>query len=520
MKQNKERYAEQLRKNEQMSGLSKIVGELLMLPWIKGNNWMGGLPDSKANKIFDKIMSFGYDFDEIYDEWQEQMDEAMPLNEAKIDDDILNEIENEIYYQFKLQDSKPVYVDRPEELSDRYQLTLRFDTYDGAHIKLAPIKRALSKFGPVKQSTFKHDRLTSGNKEVTFEISKIDDMHEDLTQYYGVDKYGHAKFVAMSEDEVKKWAEKHPEDGIVEIEDSNGRKFMLSEALHLLDKREFEENSNTYELEMLYESVKTTLSAQQKNDLARFVRKAKTAEEVNTYMAGMIAQDSMTEDVDDDYFGSDYEQNLNKIKDLAYDLEVALNDLDVWVDDVWYDGYERTITVFVSNGDWKHDHWKLDNFLRNWIEQNNLDADVRTNDLESDSDVYDAYHIIKFRSLNEGYVAQKPTRFTNGQLRDFDPYTFVKNIMRSGKSMNSVRDCGPYQYTIFVNYKEHFGPRGIDDLDTLYMLDIIREDESGNQFQDIIKKDLLWNEVAETLKDWKEETILADDMRKNAAMPY
>ena len=376
----------------------------------------------------------------------------------------------------------------------------------------------------------------------------------------------------------------------------------LRENLKYWDKKEFEDNSNSYELEMLYESAKTTLSAQQKNDLARFVRKAKTAEEVNTYMTGMIAQgqmgeslkeekvyssrdsaskdfdkkiedilddngiietveygaindvspkralkiknildnlgynceilddydicqilikESLTEDADDDYFGREYEQNLNKIKDLAYDLEIALNDLDVWVDDVWYDGYDKTITVFVTNGDWKHDHWKLDNFLREWIDQNNLDADLRTNDLESDSDVYDAYHIIRFRSLNEGYVAQKPTRFTNGQVRDFDPYTFVKNIMRSGQSMNSVRDCGPDQYTIFVNYKDHFGPRGIDNPDTLYTIDIIKEDPSGEQTRELTETDLLWNEVAEVLQDWKEDKCLNEGITPiNEAYSY
>lgn len=535
--------------------------------------------------------------------------------------DILNEIENEVFYQFKLQDSKPVYESKPQQLSDRIQLTLRLSSYDSDHLKLAPIKKALSKFGPVKQSTFKHDRLTSGRKEVTFEIGTAEDMNENLTQYYGVDKYGKAKFVAMSEEQVKKWAENHPEDGIVEIEDSNGRRFSLSESLNLFDKREFEENSRSFELEMLYESVKTTLSAQQKNDLARFVRKAKTAEEINTYMTGMLAQNQMNEglkiqaygktkripkslsnymhtgkgremdarfleaaiedtmyDDDGNYLGildadkicrelnadkdflytvkpfkstennvriiatdyngnediisiskeaneslsEDYEQNLEKLKDLAYKLEVALNDVDVWIDDVWYDGDSRTITVFVTNGDWKHDHWRLDNFLRDWVEQNNLDADVRTRDIESDSDVYDAYHVIKFRSLfNEGYVAQKPTRFTNGQVRDFDPYTFVKNIMRSGQSMNSVRDCGQDQYTIFVNYKDHFGPRGIDDLDTLYTIDIIKEDPSGEQTRELTETNLLWNEVAEVLQDWKEDKCLNEEITPiNEAYSY
>lgn len=552
-------------------------------------------------------------------------------------------------------------------------------------------------------------------KNETIEIGTVEDMNENLTQYYGVDKYGKAKFVAMSEEQVKKWAENHPEDGIVEIEDSNGRRFSLSESLHLFDKREFEENSRSFELEMLYESVKTTLSAQQKNDLARFVRKAKTAEEINTYMTGMLAQNQMNEglnisaysklrripkslsnymhtgrgkemdarfleatiedtmyDDDGNYLGildadkicrelnadknflykvkpfkstennvriiatdyngnediisitkelnetlsENYEQRLEFIKDATYNLEDDLNDINVWIDDIWYDGQDGTITVFVSNGDWKHDHLKLDYFLRDWIEKNNLNAEVRTRDIESDSDVYDAYHTIKFRGLTEdltearskvaipykdkiitmfinhclerfetfgdetdaelelpkdldtddfwyeledacddngisfdlrekedipnsdvmylyfniykedlreSYISQKDpaeTRFSNGPLKDFDPYKFMKQVMNSGQSLNSVRQCGNDYYTIFVSYMKHFGPKGIDDLSTLYELDIIKEDPNGDQTVELRERNLEWTDVAEKLSNWQEDKCLVDAMRKNAAMPY
>lgn len=438
----------------------------------------------------------------------------------------------------------------------------------------------------------------------------------------------------------------------------------LREGLKDWDRKEFEDNSRSFELEMLYESVKTTLSAQQKNDLARFVRKAKTAEEVNTYMTGMLAKaaneslkeakvystrdssskdfDKKIEDILDDNgiietveYGAINDVSpkralkiKNILDNLGYNCEI-LNDydicqilikesltedvdeafdkephefwyytkhglgpgtvpkdveiLDVKEDDNWgtyikldkvlttdeleyYDLKERapkleeaneevgfdiiqafkslrnflmeakprfcnemdmdednnTITVFIDYGDWKHDHYYLNTLIKEWASSNNIECSIEEYvTFEDGSDTYSAEHIISFEDdLEEGYVAQKPQRFTNGQLKDFDPYAFIKLIMRSGKSMNSVRDCGPYQYTIFVNYKDHFGPRGVDDLDTLYMIDIIKEDQSGNQFQDIIKKDLLWTEVAEALQEWKEETILADDMRKNAAMPY
>ena len=132
------------------------------------------------------------------------------------------------------------------------------------------------------------------------------EIKENLTQYYGLNSNGDTVYVAMSVEEVRNYAKKHPEEDIVKIEDSNYNYHSLVESLKRFDRKEFDENCNTYELEMLFESVKTTLSAQQKNDLARFVRKAKTAEEVNTYMTGMIAKDnvkeSFTEDVDEESF--------------------------------------------------------------------------------------------------------------------------------------------------------------------------------------------------------------------------
>jgi len=126
------------------------------------------------------------------------------------------------------------------------------------------------------------------------------EIKENLTQYYGLNSNGDTVYVAMSAEEVRNYAKKHPKEDIVKIEDSNYNYHSLVESLKRFDRKEFDENCNTYELEMLFESVKTTLSAQQKNDLARFVRKAKTAEEVNTYMTGMVAQDRANESLNEE----------------------------------------------------------------------------------------------------------------------------------------------------------------------------------------------------------------------------
>ena len=471
MKYHKEQYEKQLLKNEKMNGLSKLVGVHLMLPWIKGDKWMGGLSDSKANKAIERIMAQGYDFDEIDDEFQKQMDEfdngALRINEAKTDKDILNEIENEIFYQFKLQDSKPVYVDKPHQLKDRIQFTLRLDSYGNSHIKLAPIKKALSKFGQVKQSTFKHPRLTHGDKEITYQIETIEGMNENLTQFYGINNNGKAVYVAMSEKEIEDYAKKHPEENIVRVEDkfNNGynlkESYPIRESLKAWDKKEFDDNSNTYELEMLYESVKTTLSAQQKNDLARFVRKAKTAEEINTYMTGILAQGSINEAFDkpphefwyytkhglgpgtiprdvqvldvkeDDNWGTYIkldkvlttdelnkyeikekippnelteevdEESFNKLKEIAYELDNYIED-KVWVRDFWYDAqFDNTITFSIS-GDWKHDHARFDYYASEWLDNKGLDYKISEHITDDDgSDSYGADHTIRIYNLKD-----------------------------------------------------------------------------------------------------------------------
>lgn len=220
-------------------------------------------------------------------------------------------------------------------------------------------------------------------------------------QYYGIDKEGKSVYVAMSVDEVKNYAKKHPKENIVKIQDSKHREYELNEALKLhrsltesfksWDKKEFDENSNTYELEMLYESNKNFLSSKQKKDLSDFVRKAKTAEEINTYMTGMLAQGSINED---------YEEDLVKLKEIFYLLEKKLDEEGVWIEDMWYNGYDNNITVSIRHGDWKHDHLRADYIIRNFLDSQGIKYNIYHEDNDEDeydgSDVYSAYHIIQF----------------------------------------------------------------------------------------------------------------------------
>ena len=71
MKDNKERYAKVQEEIKGMKpGLERDVKEKVILPWIKGDKWMGGMPDRKFEQIAKKMP---YEVNEIYNEFQKQM---------------------------------------------------------------------------------------------------------------------------------------------------------------------------------------------------------------------------------------------------------------------------------------------------------------------------------------------------------------------------------------------------------------------------------------------------------------
>ena len=75
MNNNKAEYAKYVEKIAGMQGIRKAVAENLVLEWIKGNNWIGGISDSKYQKISDKLVAQGYDEMDIMDEFDKQISE-------------------------------------------------------------------------------------------------------------------------------------------------------------------------------------------------------------------------------------------------------------------------------------------------------------------------------------------------------------------------------------------------------------------------------------------------------------
>ena len=76
IKANKEMYTRIEKMIETKTGLEKAVAELYMLRWAKGNKWMGGISDNVANKVVETLMVMGYEFDDIMNEIDRQMEEV------------------------------------------------------------------------------------------------------------------------------------------------------------------------------------------------------------------------------------------------------------------------------------------------------------------------------------------------------------------------------------------------------------------------------------------------------------
>lgn len=78
IKFNKAKYAEiELEISKMPEGLAKEVKQEMILAWVKGNNWMGGLNDTKASRLIERISKLGYTVEEIIDEFHRQTEQYM-----------------------------------------------------------------------------------------------------------------------------------------------------------------------------------------------------------------------------------------------------------------------------------------------------------------------------------------------------------------------------------------------------------------------------------------------------------
>lgn len=172
----------------------------------------------------------------------------------------------------------------------------------------------------------------------------------------------------------------------------------LRESLKDLDRKVFEKESRDLGAEMLYESMLDKLSSDDVKKLGKFLGKAEDADEVVTYMKGLLSEDLSSEDI-------------NKYYKLAEDISNYANkEWDIWQNDIYdVDRFGNTIEIkFYVKGDWKHDHLKFDLALKEFLEKagiNNFDVYEEELDEydEYDSDYYPSIHVLKLEidSMNE-----------------------------------------------------------------------------------------------------------------------
>lgn len=179
----------------------------------------------------------------------------------------------------------------------------------------------------------------------------------------------------------------------------------INEGLKYFERKAFNEECKDYQLEVLYESVKDNLDASDIKKLGKFINKADNAEEITTYIKGLL-----TEDVD----GFD----LNKYYKLAEDISnYATSRYDVWQNDI-YDISKLGNVVeikFYVKGDWKHDHLRFEHAAQEFIRDMHLAStypEVETyefweeeidSDDEYDSDYYPAIHTLAIE-VSDGNV--------------------------------------------------------------------------------------------------------------------
>ena len=71
IKANKKHFEEHVSRIRSMGDFEKQVAENVVLPWLKGNNWMGGMKDSEFEKSSKRVP--GHTEAEVYEEFWRQV---------------------------------------------------------------------------------------------------------------------------------------------------------------------------------------------------------------------------------------------------------------------------------------------------------------------------------------------------------------------------------------------------------------------------------------------------------------
>ena len=98
-------------------------------------------------------------------------------------------------------------------------------------------------------------------------------------------------------------------------------------------------------------------------------------------------------------------------------------------------------------------------------------------------------------SLNEKF------EWTNGELKDFDPQDLMNKVKDRKTSLFTAREFNNKLYDISIH------PHGsVEQPDDIWV-DIVVEDEQGNQERIFLKKFFTYDEAVDAMREWKEKTI-------------
>lgn len=202
---------------------------------------------------------------------------------------------------------------------------------------------------------------------------------------------------------------------------NNDKKFRtITEGLKYFDKKAFDEKCEVTELELLYEGIKNSLDSEDIKKLGSFINKASNADEITTYIKGLLS-----EDLDSDNFD---------VYTLAENiLNYASDKWNVWNTDIYDINRDDNNISFYVKGDWKHDHWAFDNAVKEYLETNYPNISFKTSEYEldegeNDSDYYPGVHTLKLSFKDESLTEARKPKYVDSLFGKH-----VKDAMDSGE---------------------------------------------------------------------------------------
>lgn len=368
-----------------------------------------------------------------------------------------------------------------EEFEDRNSLikelqnmgfNYKFDKYSNKQLfriyqeRLAKLKKLKAQKEKEQKEADLRDQKIENSKDSYFRDGIEFESEEAAKDYFGESMDN--KFYLN--DMHKAWDMMDPEDEISiptthsdlneSFSDKNTKQFnTITEGLKFFENKHFDEECEDIQLESLFESMRDKLSSDDIKKLGAFMNHAEDADEVVTYMKGLLS-----EDLDSDKLST---QDLYALANECINVATSNNVWDIDIADVENFGGVAVIT-FLIKGDWKHDHARFDLIAREFFGENiKFPFDVYEYDADEngdyDSDYYPAYHAVEIQleeSNDEPISLELKEEVQNGWYkynwpeRDGGGSTWF--YAKDGEDLGSVNyndNDGDWSYTARANGK-------------------------------------------------------------------